>query len=107
MGWHVGSSVSAATWQPPGRRVTTHDVGRVTAGCRVEGVAVDRLQDPPERAFPGHQIAAGQRVAASAEAVQDVLRGPGRPLPDRGRAVVAGDKGGARGQYQDYQQRMA
>nr|WP_255473773.1 hypothetical protein [Micromonospora sp. ALFpr18c] len=82
------------------------DVGGVSAGRCVDGVTVQTGQDPPERPFAGQRVPAEQRVEPGPEAVQDILRGPRRPLPDRSHRVVSRYQRGAGGQHQDHQQRM-
>jgi hypothetical protein len=89
-----------------GRGVTSHDVGGVSAGRRVEGVTVQAGQDPAEGPFAGHHVPAEERVEPGPEAMQDILRGTRRPLPDRGHGVVADHECRARGQDQNHQQRM-
>ena len=85
------------------RRVTAYYISGVSAGRRVEGVAVQAGQYPPERAFAGHCVSAPPRVEPSPETVQDILRRLRRPLPDRGHRVVTGHQRRARGQDQNHQ----
>jgi hypothetical protein len=68
---------NAAVGDRPGRGAALLPLGRL--------VVAD--SDHRYRRVTTHPIPAGQRVTAGLETVQDLLRGPRRPLPDRAESL--------------------
>jgi hypothetical protein len=85
---------------------TPRHVRGVPAQGRIEGVTVEVGQHPAEGAFTGDRVPGAPGVEAGPQPRQDLLRGPGRPLPDRGDRVVADHQSRAGAQHEDHHQRM-
>jgi hypothetical protein len=87
--------------------LSAYDVRGVSAGGKVQGGGVQVGRNPAEGPLAGRHEPITQRVPASADPFEFLLRGARRPLPYRRHGVVAHDQRCARGQDQNYHQRVA